>query len=386
VWSETTIFNTGGVLALRDGDIFTVQPVRHDSAQLEGLRYAQDIARGDYNPDLPFFDILETRKLDLKHLVDPIPASIYYNARSAECWGKQSHCGTLTDGRFRPQLSLRGAVWSSLNSWDGGYYCSYPLLLDPPIRLEPISESKIQIIHPVISATPAGEYGTPYDEGVSWLSNPSPQLLPGQDYHAQSRPPLSLPTPLPTPSRRPFEGPRGGNLQPIKPFAEEGAIADEGRDKGNTGYHKSPVAEDESSKNDKGSFEKGGKKGEKMGDKKVDKKGDDKSDKKTDRKGDKKGGEKDEKKDHREDWNKGDTKDDAYGNEDGDQKNDSQKDRAASGEDDMVEAKTSRPQKSPDRSSTRSKSTAASLRGGLSQYVPVVATAVCGFLVAFVVS
>jgi len=204
---ETEIMRSAGVIALNSGDVFTMQPVRRASWRIEDLEYAQDIARGYYNPNMPFFDMATPRVLDFEHLQNPVPASNYYDARSAECWGKQSHCVTLTDAQFRPQLSLGGKMWSSLYTWSDSE-CSYPLLVDPPIRLEPIPESKIRDSnHPVVTAkvfhTTSVDEGMPQPEGASWPFNPEPRLHHRQGYYAHRRPGLVPPTPLPTPRLRP---------------------------------------------------------------------------------------------------------------------------------------------------------------------------------------
>jgi hypothetical protein len=228
---RTELMRTAGVIALEPGDIFTMRPVRPDEWKIGDEEYARQVASGHYNPILPFLDRLEPRKLMLGDLKDPVPASLYYDARSAECWGLQSHCGTLTDGHFRPQLSLARKVWSSMNDGtplscsgycggenDGIDECAFPLLVDPPIQLEPIPESKIRDLnHPTLTARVSQTTHTDddvYREGVAAEPYPlGPRPDQGQDYHAHVRPGLVAPTPMPTPGLEQSSTPRVGGLE-----------------------------------------------------------------------------------------------------------------------------------------------------------------------------
>lgn len=85
---------------------------------------------------------LETVPFDFGHLQSPVPASVYYDARSEDCWGiKQTHCGTITDDMYRPQLMIKNKVWASIApKW---YACQRPELVDPPIVLSSVDTLKI---------------------------------------------------------------------------------------------------------------------------------------------------------------------------------------------------------------------------------------------------
>jgi hypothetical protein len=212
---ETELMRPAGVIALQPGDIFTMQPIQPDGWQGEDLEYAQHIAIGNHGSVLPFVNLLTARELNLEDLEDPVPASNYYDARAAECWGKQSHCGVLTDGHFRPQLSLAGKVWESLYTWEDK--CAYPLVVDPPIRLEPIPDSKLHDLSlPVISVhafpTTLADEEVPYRPGPSWSDEEVLQGLDGQISFAHRRPGLSPPTPLPTTPSPSFDNHQGGGF------------------------------------------------------------------------------------------------------------------------------------------------------------------------------
>jgi hypothetical protein len=81
-----------------------------------------------------------TTILDIGDLPDPVPANAYYNARPDDCWGKQTHCGTITDGSFRPKLVIDNQAWGSYVL--AHIPCTVPPLVDPPIVLVPIEPSK----------------------------------------------------------------------------------------------------------------------------------------------------------------------------------------------------------------------------------------------------
>jgi hypothetical protein len=86
--------------------------------------------------------------LNFMHLRNPVPVSVYYDARSKDCWGKQSHCGTITDDIHRPQLSMRHDIWKKLMPDDD--FCGIPLVVDPPIVL---SRLKSTLAEPTLVAS-----------------------------------------------------------------------------------------------------------------------------------------------------------------------------------------------------------------------------------------
>jgi hypothetical protein len=76
----------------------------------------------------------ETKPFEFGHLQNPVPASVYLDARD-DYWGEQSHC-TLTDDSHRPKLLFRNHVRHSLLLYQ--YACQLPTLADPPVTLLPI--------------------------------------------------------------------------------------------------------------------------------------------------------------------------------------------------------------------------------------------------------
>jgi hypothetical protein len=68
--------------------------------------------------------------LNFGDLSNPVPASAYFDARD-DCWGKQSHCGTITDDSYRPNIYLDVEAWRSLMANDIDH-CFIDGLYDPP--------------------------------------------------------------------------------------------------------------------------------------------------------------------------------------------------------------------------------------------------------------
>jgi hypothetical protein len=129
---------TAGIVPLNADEVFTVRPPRADQNKLDGVEYAKLVAKGMYNHSLPEWFNLGMVPFDFGHLQNPIPASVYYDAKSAVCWGKLAgkNCATITDSEYRPALAFKDTVWSSIvGEW---YDCDRPGLVDPPIALVPI--------------------------------------------------------------------------------------------------------------------------------------------------------------------------------------------------------------------------------------------------------
>jgi hypothetical protein len=149
---------SAGIIPLNPEDIFSIRE-RHGNPK-RGLEYAQLVSRGQFNPKLITHatygygpDVHETLPFEFAALGDPVPASVYYDARSDDCWGKQSHCGTIVDGSYRPRLWVNNSVWESFVP-DDARDCGFPLLYDPPIALSPISGTLTVPSAPVANPTP----------------------------------------------------------------------------------------------------------------------------------------------------------------------------------------------------------------------------------------
>jgi hypothetical protein len=176
------------VVPIKPGDIYTLNPIPPGTRTFGAAEYASLIAAGEFNPK-GVINLPESRSLDLSDLEEPIAASLYYDARSSDCWGKQSHCSVLTEGNYRPLLRLAEEAWLSILPEDH-WHCSPPLLVDPPIRLTELPEDKIP--SPTLAKIPAEPTGMiiggllPKPGSVGEYPLPKPKPIP--------------PTPLPTPN------------------------------------------------------------------------------------------------------------------------------------------------------------------------------------------
>jgi hypothetical protein len=115
-----------------------------------GNQYAQLVAQGKFQPGIDSaareYLIYETGRFNFDNLEDPVPASVYFDARSADCWGEQTHCQTITDDSYRPPIVIQGTFWQSIwqsrftDAWKSKriFTCLAPQLVDPPIALRPI--------------------------------------------------------------------------------------------------------------------------------------------------------------------------------------------------------------------------------------------------------
>ncbi|KAF2667949.1 hypothetical protein BT63DRAFT_415462 [Microthyrium microscopicum] len=198
-----------GVIPLRPGDVYTREPIRPDYMTISGDDYVKLVAAGKYNPLLPQFMSFSDRLLNPNDLQNPVPASAYYDARFADCWGKQSHCGAITDDSFHPILSVVNGAWEEMLNWTDArqstasesYWrdCDRPFMVDPPLLI-PIEEvdDPNALAGPkapawaATQATPAAQHKNPDRNDVMGSSNnwrPS---------HPQPRPWIVAPTPTPT--------------------------------------------------------------------------------------------------------------------------------------------------------------------------------------------
>ena len=188
-FTKGSIIYSPGVFPLLPQHVYTVAPLRPDVAVLNGVEYARKAAKGEYDPLHSAESFISTAfPLNYDHLREPVPASLYYNARTSDCWGKQSHCSRITDGSFRPLLSLHPDVWESLAAINLGgplsmelYPCQLPLLVDPPLVLNPIPESEIKH-EPVISHMPRLS-----QEARTTPASPNPQFASGRDRGGNER-------------------------------------------------------------------------------------------------------------------------------------------------------------------------------------------------------
>jgi hypothetical protein len=131
-WDVTTL-RPDGVWALNQEDVYSQRPVKYYTE--DGLQYAKLVAQGKYNPDPSWRDWgKETVPVDFANLIEPVPASVYYDARWDDCYGiSQTHCATITEDSYRPRIAIKDSAWRSIAGKHS--LCSMPFLNDPPIIL-----------------------------------------------------------------------------------------------------------------------------------------------------------------------------------------------------------------------------------------------------------
>ena len=164
-----------GVLTMRPNDVSSIVPYHREQPAINGYNYAQLVARGEYNPVLnEFINYASqgTTVLNYQNLADPVPASNYYDARSNDCWGKQTHCGTITDDSYRPQLRIAQDILAPtmIGNGTGGIPAlvfRFEKIVDPAIVIDPLGEPagpRVPILsnRPAAAATPtlAGAVGS----------------------------------------------------------------------------------------------------------------------------------------------------------------------------------------------------------------------------------
>jgi hypothetical protein len=131
------LFRNASIIALNSTDIFTLKSLSYN---ISGTDYAKLVAKGSLFRTMTrdfFGTAFTTAPIRIGDLVNPVPASLYYDARFEDCWGNQTHCGTITDDTYRPTLRLPAEVWKSIF---GGKWCGDPLLADPAISIHPIDK------------------------------------------------------------------------------------------------------------------------------------------------------------------------------------------------------------------------------------------------------
>jgi hypothetical protein len=139
--TQDTMIRSAGIIKLRSDDIYSEHRTYRNPER--GVDFAQRVANGEFRPRFSPNDIDEHFETDGKvylpyslkpfnfgHLNDPVPASVFYDARYEDCWGSQSHCGTITHGHYRPRIALKNHVWFSL--FPEHFSCDIKILNDPP--------------------------------------------------------------------------------------------------------------------------------------------------------------------------------------------------------------------------------------------------------------
>jgi hypothetical protein len=166
-WSET-LLKPAGILTVNPADVFSIRPLPPNNAAVP-TDYAVLVANGDYNPDSNRAHVKRNREIvpfNFKNLLNPVPASVYYDARTDDCWGKQNHCGTITDDTYRPHIWIKGNILQKYmpKSLQGNFTCYLPDLYDPPMVLQAINTMDLPTLRPlsnIAEPTPLVEQAQP---------------------------------------------------------------------------------------------------------------------------------------------------------------------------------------------------------------------------------
>jgi hypothetical protein len=127
-----------GIIELKPTDVYSMVPKHPINRNY--TEYVSLVANGKFTEKVP---MMTTVPLNFGDLQDPVPAKAFFDARWGDCWGEQSHCRTITDGNYRPQLVISSSVWGTKSVATYGK-CLMPNLVDPPIALTPIGAGALE--------------------------------------------------------------------------------------------------------------------------------------------------------------------------------------------------------------------------------------------------
>jgi hypothetical protein len=207
-WKEEFSFpsqvQTPGIVALNPSDVYTLQPKK---LHFTGDDYIRLVASGSftYEPRVEWLDgntwipkpMSAILPIKYDNLIDPVPASLYYDARVNFCWGlnTQNLCATITDGSHRPQLAFKQNVWGSIMTSLGAWDCGMPIVVDPPIALSPV----YSLEHPVLPSSVSIQLVQSTNSMAALAAAQQPSAQPGIGVEQT----LPGPTPLPESYRGP---------------------------------------------------------------------------------------------------------------------------------------------------------------------------------------
>jgi hypothetical protein len=133
----TRELKSAGIIGLKADQISTIRQLPGHNATVPP-NYAQLVAQGKYLNTRPTLLTQTILPLDYENLMDPVPASVYYDGRYEDCWGQQSHCATITDNHYRPRLVFLQRYLETAELGLSGVRCATPMIIDPPIALTPL--------------------------------------------------------------------------------------------------------------------------------------------------------------------------------------------------------------------------------------------------------
>jgi hypothetical protein len=212
------VIRTAGIMPVPVSELYTYVP-DFGNHKL-GLEYAKQMANGQFHLQEEWgvrqagnlsFTTRTLRQLNLGHLQNPIPASIYYDAR-LDCTGFQSHCGVITDDTYRPSIVLKNKAWHSI--LPDHFTCGMGALNDPPRALTAIfPQTTVDQ-----AALPTSSEATPGLVPAPALSVPTSipdvMILPNTDSTPLSPQVLGIPQSLGSPTSPQSQEIQGGNLHP----------------------------------------------------------------------------------------------------------------------------------------------------------------------------
>lgn len=136
VYSETVVLDAG-IIPLRSEDVSYV----YTSWEREptGLEFVTSVISSSYQRWYAYDKV--TTRLNFGLLSDPVPASAYFKARP-DCLGEISvtHCSTITDDSYRPQLHINASIWSRL--MPSNVRCRVPALVDPAVAFSTVERNE----------------------------------------------------------------------------------------------------------------------------------------------------------------------------------------------------------------------------------------------------
>jgi hypothetical protein len=129
---NTVVVRPPGIIPVHSTNVYIIRNVRYtmNGTDLEAASPDTVYVASGSMVDEAYLIPDGARPLDFKDLSDTVPASAYLAARD-DCWGKQTHCGMITDDTFRPSIWLDDATWNSIFP-DEGVVCGGGDLDDPP--------------------------------------------------------------------------------------------------------------------------------------------------------------------------------------------------------------------------------------------------------------
>jgi hypothetical protein len=137
-----------GVTGLKLADVSSIVPLL--SKYKNDTEYASLIANGKFEPQWNL--AWATLPLKVADLQNPVPARSFFDAR-LDCWGEQTHCGTITDDSYRPRLVIASSLWGAASGVVHGE-CLIPDVVDPPVALTAITDGLLEEGGPPLLSIP----------------------------------------------------------------------------------------------------------------------------------------------------------------------------------------------------------------------------------------